>query len=272
VNLRQRYQVLTGRTFPDVALPQEPLPLTGSWNPRYIDLATDAQDWQQLEPAEREFLLSLTALCQAGDEGVALSLLPLMMAKDDEQRLEEELSLTSFLWEEAKHAEIFRRFFKEVAPDAAPRGAHRTIAYCGLVHHELPAALQRLRTDASPVAQADALAAYDLIVVGMLAETGYRAYATWLDRGERMPGMRKAVEHLSRDASRHLDASVVRLAAMVAEHGEPVRDVIERRTAMLLGPALDVIEEVFTGAVRADAQASAARAALRLEGRLTRIL
>jgi hypothetical protein len=65
---------------------------------------------------------------------------------------------------------------------------------------------------------------------------------------------------------------VVRLAAMVAEHGEPVRDVIERRTTMLLGPALDVIEEVFTGTVRADAQAFAARAALRLEGRLTRIL
>jgi ribonucleoside-diphosphate reductase beta chain len=273
VNLRQRYQAITGRSFPEpAALPDVPAPLPGSWNPRYIDLTRDAADWLELDPAEQEFLLGLIALCQAGDEGVALSLLPLMMVKDDEQRLEEELSLTSFLWEEAKHVEIFRRFFREVAPDAAPRGGHRTIAYCGLVHNELPAALQRLRQDASPAAQADALAAYDLIVVGMLAETGYRAYATWLDRGERMPGMRSAVEHLSRDASRHLEASVMRLAGMVAEHGAVVRDVIEHRTAMLLGPALDVIEEAFTGSARPDAPAFAARAALRLEGRLTRIL
>ena len=267
MNLRQRYQAITGRPHPAPPDPVAPRP-SSAWNPLFIDLTHDAVDWEALDQAERDFLLRLTALCRAGDEGAALSLLPLMMVKDDEQRLEEELRLTSFLWEEAKHVEIFRRFFAEVAPDSAQLGGHRSIAYCALVHDELPASLMRLRTDGTPAAQAEALAVYDLIVVGVLAETGYRAYAEWLGGGTRMPGMRDAVDHLSRDAAGHLEESVTRLTLMVAEHGG-VRDVIERRTASLIGPALDVVEEVFGG--RPGADACATRAALRLAHRLGRI-
>ena len=96
MNLRQRYLAITGRPHPVPAEPLAPLPPFG-WNPEYIDLAQDAHDWAALNEAEREFPLRLLALCQAGDEGVALSLLPLMLVKDDEQRLEEELSLPAHI-------------------------------------------------------------------------------------------------------------------------------------------------------------------------------
>ena len=55
-------------------------------------------------------MLRLTSMFQAGEEAVVLDLLPLVAVVAAEGRLEEELYLTSFLWEEAKHVETFRRF------------------------------------------------------------------------------------------------------------------------------------------------------------------
>ena len=95
MNLRQRYQAITGRAHP--AAPATPSLPSNSWNPKYIDLAQDARDWASLDEAERESLLRLTALCQAGDEELALGLVPLLMVMAEEGRLEEELRLTSFL-------------------------------------------------------------------------------------------------------------------------------------------------------------------------------
>jgi ribonucleoside-diphosphate reductase beta chain len=269
VNLRQRYQAITGREFPSV--PPAPVPLpASSWNPQYIDLTQDARDWASLDEAERESLLRLTALCQAGDEELALGLVPLLIVMAEEQRLEEELRLTSFLWEEARHVEMFRRFFAEVAPGRADLSRYRTMTYCRVVHDELPSALLRLRTDASPEARAEASVVYNLVVLGMLVETGYRGYRAHIEARGILPGMRVAMAHLEQDATRHIEQSVAQLARLVAEDGG-VRDAIERRAAMIGGPALDIVEEALS-AGGLDGGAFTARAALRLEGRLQRAI
>src|SRR5579875_11769 len=75
----------------------------GIWDPRAIDFSQDIQDWQRLNEDEREALLLQTSLFQAGEESVTLDLLPLIMAIAQEGHLEEEMFLTTFLWEEAKH-------------------------------------------------------------------------------------------------------------------------------------------------------------------------
>ena len=82
----------------------------GVWDPRTIDFSQDIIDWQNCTEVEKLSLLALTALFQAGEESVTLDLLPLMMVIAQEGRLEEEMFLTTFLWEEAKHTEFFRRF------------------------------------------------------------------------------------------------------------------------------------------------------------------
>src|SRR5216684_7592657 len=87
----------------------------GIWDPRSIDFSQDMLDWQRCTEEERESLLLQTALFQAGEESVTLDLLPLIMAVAQGGHIEEKLYLTSFLWEEAKHTEFFRRFLDEVA-------------------------------------------------------------------------------------------------------------------------------------------------------------
>src|SRR5258708_8149130 len=118
----------------------------GIWDPRSIDLSQDIQDWQRFSDEEREAIISLTALFQAGEEGVTLDLLPLMMAVAREQRLEEEMFLTTFLWEEAKHTEFFRRFLDEVAHDSSDLSPYHPPSYRTLFYEERPRTMNAFLT------------------------------------------------------------------------------------------------------------------------------
>jgi ribonucleoside-diphosphate reductase beta chain len=153
----------------------------GVWNPSEIDLSQDTRDWHSLQDDERDLILRLTAMFQAGEEAVTLDLLPLMMVIAREGRLEEELFLTTFLWEEAKHADLFCRFLDEVArlPHALSR--YHTLNYRTIFYNALPQVMNTLRDDTSMAAQARAAATYNMIVEGVLAETGYHAYLTALE-------------------------------------------------------------------------------------------
>ena len=216
----------------------------GIWDPAAIDLSRDVEDWRGLSDPERDLLLRLTSLFAAGEESVTLDLLPLIGAIAAEGRLEEEIYLTSFLWEEAKHVELFRRFLDQVA---GARGrdlaGYQTPSYRRIFAQELPAALARLADDRSPEAQAEASVTYNLVVEGVLAETGYQAYFEILERRDLCPGMRQAVSLVQADEARHLAFGVYLLSRLVAEHGEPVWEVIERRMGELLGPTLAIIPE-----------------------------
>jgi ribonucleoside-diphosphate reductase beta chain len=217
----------------------------GVWDPQQIDLARDAADWARLTDGEREVLTHLSTLFLAGEESVTLDLLPLIRAIAREGRLAEEMYLTTFLFEEAKHVELFRRFLDEVAGERGDLSRFLGPCYRQVFDVELPRALARLDADPSPVAQAEASVTYNMIVEGVLAETGYQAYHAVLERHGIMPGMLEAVGLTKRDESRHLAYGVHLLSRLVAEHGDPVWQAIEARMAMLLPVAIGVIPEIF---------------------------
>jgi ribonucleoside-diphosphate reductase beta chain len=215
----------------------------GVWNPADVDFAQDSRDWAGLADDERDLILRLTSLFQAGEESVTMDLLPLMMVIAGEGRLEEEMYLTSFLWEEAKHVEAFRRFLDEVAQERGDLSRYHSPAYLRIFAEELPAAMNALRTDDSPAAQATASVTYNMVVEGVLAETGYHAYDQLLQRTGLMPGMQQVIGHLRRDEARHIAYGVYLLSRLVAEHGAPVWTAIERRMETLLPLALAMIGE-----------------------------
>lgn len=217
----------------------------GVWNPAEIDLGKDRADWLKLADDEKDVLLRLTSLFAAGEESVVQELLPLMWVISKEQRLEEEMFLSAFLFEEAKHIETFRRFVDEIACHKGDLSAYHTEQYKEVFYDALPDAMGVLMTDNSPLAQARASATYNMIVEGVLAETGYHAYHTILSRRGIMPGMIKLIELVKRDESRHLAYGLFLLSRLVQEHGETVWQAIEERMSELLGPAIGVIEELF---------------------------
>ncbi len=216
----------------------------GVWDPAEIDLGRDVSDWAGLTDTERDLMLRVTALFQAGEESVVLDLLPLMHVLASEGRLEEELFLTAFLWEEGKHTDFFRRFLDEVAAEDSDLARLQTPSYERVFYEELPAAMQALLTDPSPAAQARAAVTYTMIVEGVLAETGYHGYFTALERNDLLPGLREGLAHVKRDESRHIAYGVYLLSRLVQAEPE-LWPVVEQRMNELLPLALGIVEETF---------------------------
>jgi len=216
----------------------------GIWNPSDIDFSQDRADWQQLTAVEQDLLLRLTSLFQAGEEAVTLDLLPLIMIIAQEGRLEEEMFLTTFLFEEAKHTDFFHRFLSEVAGVSGDLEHYHTENYRTLFYEALPAALQTLREDSSPKAQVVAAVTYNMIVEGVLAETGYHAYFNVLEGQDILPGTRRGVQLLKQDESRHIAYGIYLISRLIAEDSS-LWEVAEAQMNELLMPALGVIGDAF---------------------------
>lgn len=217
----------------------------GVWNPSDLDLTQDKADWQKLAAEEQTVLLHLTALFQAGEEAVTLDLLPLIMTIAKEGRLEEEMFLTTFLFEEAKHTDFFTRFLEEVAQHDADLSHFHTMSYKMLFYQALPDALQALQTDSSPAAQVRASVTYNMIVEGVLAETGYYAYHKILEVNDLMPGVREGVYLLKQDESRHIAYGIYLLSRLIAVQPE-LFDVVQETMNKLLPIALSIINDIFS--------------------------
>ena len=218
----------------------------GIWNPSDIDFTQDKQDWQTLAADERDIILRLTSMFVSGEEAVTLDLLPLMMTIAQEGRIEEEMFLTTFLWEEAKHTDFFQRFLNEVlAIDRNDLSHYHMENYHTVFYQALPQALTRLQTDQSPEAQIIASVTYNMIVEGVLAETGYHAYFTILKNNNLMPGNVEGIQKLKQDESRHIAYGIYLISRLVAAHPD-LWDVAQARMNELLLPALGVVTEIFT--------------------------
>lgn len=216
----------------------------GIWNPSDLDFSQDRQDWLSFDDQQRDMILRLVSMFQSGEEAVTLDLLPLIQVIAGEGRFEEEMFLSTFLFEEAKHTDFFRRFLDDVVQDPGDLSRYTTENYRDLIYEALPRALQRLREDPSPSAQVQASVTYNLIVEGVLAETGYHAFFKVLERNQSMPGMRKGISLLKQDESRHIAYGIFLLSRLVAVD-ESLWQVLEDTMNGLLTPAVAVVGDVF---------------------------
>ncbi len=217
----------------------------GIWNPSEIDFSKDKQDWAAFSAEEKDLIWLLLSMFVAGEEAVTLDLLPLIQAVAQEGRLEEEMFLTTFLFEEAKHTDFFRRFMDEVTEAGVDLSHYHGDNYRQLIYEALPAALNALRTNASPSNQIAASVTYNMVVEGVLAETGYQAFFTMLERNDLLPGLRKGISLLKQDESRHIAYGVYLLSRLVAVHPDEW-DHLQMQMSMLLPSAIGVIGDAFS--------------------------
>lgn len=210
----------------------------GVWNPADLDFSQDRQDWEAMNPERQTAILRLTARFLAGEEAVTLDLLPLVLAIAQQGRLEEEMFLTTFLFEEAKHTDFFTRWLREVTGSPKLPGAPEPSVR--LFDVELPTAMNALLEDQSPVAIARASVTYNMVIEGVLAETGYHSYHRSLAVNDLMPGLCAGLVNIKRDESRHIAYGVYLLSRLVAED-EDVWPAIQERMEELR----PLIEEII---------------------------
>ncbi len=216
----------------------------GIWNPSDIDFSKDKQDWATFKADEKDLIWLLLALFAAGEEAVTLDLLPLIEVVAREGRIEEEMYLTTFLFEEAKHTDFFRRFLDEVCDAPVDLSHYHTNNYKQIFYEILPEALLGLKVDQSPAAQIRASVTYNMVVEGVLAETGYHAFFTMLERNDLMPGLRKGISLLKQDESRHIAYGVFLLSRLIAENPQEWEN-LEMYMNTQLPLAIGVIGDAF---------------------------
>lgn len=215
------------------------------WDPRDIDLEPDRRDWAALTDRERDLILRGGSLFVAGEEAVAHDLAPLLVAiRREGGHLEDELFLTTQIFEEAKHFEWFDRWLNEVPGVEVNPPDYLGPAYAEIFYRDLPDALMRLLTDASHAAQAEASLVYHMVIEGVLAETGYHGFAQALKPRGVLGGLTRGFELVQRDEARHIAFGVYLLQRLIAAQ-PPLMEAIQPRMNELLQKALEVIGEVF---------------------------
>jgi ribonucleoside-diphosphate reductase beta chain len=215
------------------------------WNPADIDFSRDRADWERLNEDERDFATRLCAQFIAGEEAVTEDIQPFMSAMREEGRLGDEMYLTQFAFEEAKHTQVFRLWLDAVGMTEdlqsylEPLPAYRTMFY-----EELPDCLNALSSDASPAAQIRASVTYNHVVEGMLALTGYYAWHKICVERNILPGMQELVRRIGDDERRHMAWGTFTCRRHVAAD-DANWGVFESRMNELMPLALDATVQGF---------------------------
>src|ERR1700751_283670 len=175
------------------------------WNPADIDFSRDRADWERLSDDERPYAPRLCAEFIGGEEAVTEDIQPSMAAMRAEGRLGDEMYLTQFAFEEAKHIQVFRMWLDAVGiTDELHAYLDDTPTYPPIFYEALPACLNALTIDPSPAAQTRASVTYNHMVEGMLALPGYFGWhKICVERGI-LPGMQELVRRIGDDERRHM--------------------------------------------------------------------
>lgn len=211
------------------------------WNAEDIDLSAEAEGWATLGGDDLAAAARLSAMFLAGEEAVTHDIQPFMAAMSAEGRLGDEMYLTQFCYEEARHTEAFRRWFDAVgAFDDLNALVADNPGYQAIFLEALPASLGALHDDPSPANQVRASVTYNHIVEGVLALTGYHAWNEACRNRGILPGMQSIVRHIGQDERRHMAWGTFTCRRHIA--ADPaLYDVVEETMGELMPHALSAI-------------------------------
>ncbi|MFC9789604.1 R2-like ligand-binding oxidase [Rhodococcus sp. NPDC127528] len=211
------------------------------WDPRSLDFGKDAEDWAGLTSEQQRSSAMLCAQFIAGEEAVTEDIQPFMKAMAAEGRLGDELYLTQFCFEEAKHTQVFRLWMDAVGlTDDLHRFVADNPAYRQLFYEELPESLAVLETDPSPANQVRASVTYNHVIEGSLALTGYYAWQKVCTEWNILPGMQELIRLIGNDERRHMAWGTFTCRRHVAAD-ESNWDVVQQRMAELMPLAIGLI-------------------------------
>lgn len=210
------------------------------WDPADLDFSQDVIDWREMSDEARTLVALSARGFMVGEEAVTLDIVPLLRCMSDLGRLEDTMYLSMFAMEEAKHTDMFRRWFDAVDLDPsslddlvrAQRDATAQRPVGGLFDGELTKVMQRLDTDKSPKAILDATLIYNQLVEGVAAIGGYRRWDATFRALGKLPGLEAGLKLTQRDERRHIAYGTYLGRRIIAENPE-LWEWVEQRWAEL---------------------------------------
>jgi len=159
--------------------------------------------------------LPLISAFSAGEEAVTLDILPMIQAMARQGRLEDTMFLTTFLHDEAKHTEMFSRWQEAVGVGDMDLSVFHSDSYKRIFYEALPKSMERLYIDDSPEAVIRAATVYNMIVEGVLAESGYYSFRQIFKKEGLFPGILQGIDYLNMDEGRHIQFGIYTIQRLV---------------------------------------------------------
>lgn len=213
----------------------------GKWDPADIDFTQDKKDYEQMSNDERLVILPLIASFAGGEEAVTIDILPMVHLMARQGRLEDTMFLTTFMFDEAKHTELFARWKREIGIKDLNLSSFHGEGYKRIFYEELPKRMERLNVDDSPEAVIKAATVYNMVVEGILAETGYYSFREIFRKAGLLPGILEGIDYLNMDEGRHLQFGIYTIQRYVAGNDQYFR-IFNDYMDELWPHAYDVIE------------------------------
>ncbi|OIB56778.1 ribonucleoside-diphosphate reductase [Natrialba sp. SSL1] len=208
------------------------------WDPGEIELEEDVENLLAHIEASDEYdrsywdrTLNGIAKFGAGEDAVTEDLAPLATVLDD---IDDQLFLTTQLYEEAKHADFFDRYWREVIWTVEDElGWERSNPrndkwfnepYVDLFDRNRKAQYRLLEEDTLDN-RAKAYCHYHLTVEGILAQTGYygmqTSYGGEFEELPHLPGLVEGFTKIRSDEGRHVGFGMNQLKKLIAEGVDP---------------------------------------------------
>lgn len=201
-----------------------------NWSAMELDFTADRAGWQALSDIQRRSALWMYSMFFYGEDSVTENLSPYIDAAPSE---EQAYFLTTQQVDEARHAVLFHRFFREVVgiEGDLPTTLEATLpqlnwGYRG-VFDRLDRMADELRADRSLPKYAQAITLYHLIVEGTLAQPGQHFIEDFFNRDGGMPGFSAGMANVARDEQRHIGFGVKALSEIVPRSDECRAAIVE---------------------------------------------
>ena len=213
------------------------------WDPQDVDLSVDRENVSKLPDEVFEQLHVSLAKFGAGEQSVTEDLSPLAVVLSD---VEDQMFVTTQLYEEAKHTDFFDRYWKQVIhPEEDARGWERTSPldpewfdddYVELFDRN-DEAMARLLTDDTPENRAKAYCHYHLVIEGILAQTGYygltKVWGPQVEEYPELPGLVEGINLIRQDEGRHVGFGMAKLRDLV-QSGEVDAELLDETVGELV--------------------------------------
>jgi ribonucleotide reductase beta subunit family protein with ferritin-like domain len=194
------------------------------WNVDDLDFTQDAEDWKRIDPGQRDGLLGVTIRFLAGEQAVTDELVPMIAASHALGRFDWVTYLSTFLMEEAKHAEFFMRWHDEVVGVLEPEEVAKhflvreatadpsgRFTVRDVLHEALPAYGREL-LEASMEGDEERIerafvrfsAAYNGFVEGVLTMPSYEIVIDTTDLWNAFPVLKQGFKLILGDEGRHI--------------------------------------------------------------------
>jgi len=238
------------------------------WDPYAIDgFEADKEKLKETDLSETEYeeFRQVLARFGAGEEAVTEDLMPLALVLED---INDQMFVSSQIYEEAKHTQFFDRYWKEVVNPVAehhgfevtkPTDQHYFPDGFIELFDKTEEAMHKLLEEDTPTNRAKAYCHYHLTVESVLAQTGYYGIeSTFSPRGSdevaardlpHLEGLVEGITNIRSDEGRHVGFGMNKVRNFV-QSGEVDESVIQDTLQELMPHVANTVND-FEEAVNA---------------------